>query len=301
MSCAPQSLDDGASDLGASTSSLNLRRSNLSGKVTQLNVNAIRPEFDRSTLPPVSARYLDVLKDTLDLNARLTPRIASNSMPNLPTRAAEPTAAPAQGDSALASARRSSLHHPLVMKQGKKKKKADKGVGGGGALVNGFSESDDFMSQNTDLSEEFLEAATGFEKRHQKYMDSARELLERCPGHGSMTHSNSFDQVVQYVRRNRFFVNEKLSFNQVERKKRRQQRAAWKAEESVWAPRGAGKGGAGAYGLFETSDSMEPMFELDWSMAKNSHGLERVIAKTKAVGHIAAVQPCSSGRVVAAV
>jgi len=85
-----------------------------------------------------------------------------------------------------------------------------------------------------------------------------------------------FDQSLNDLRRNRYFVDEKYDpFKPPPSTKSFKvkiiRRTKWKVENSpVWGNRGA---------YFETDEMMRKMFECDWNLARQSHGLEKLIIK----------------------
>ncbi|KAL1530160.1 hypothetical protein AB1Y20_001076 [Prymnesium parvum] len=140
------------------------------------------------------------------------------------------------------------------------------------------------------LDEKAAKAAQLFDERHQRAKNRALHVSKKA-GRGSDERLlRCFEQSLNEVRRNRFYVDEEYNpfsdFNEDAVQNIRTQQPLlhrrWVCDaNSIWAAR-AKK--SNSKSIYETDESLRSMFNVDWEFVHQSHGLEKYIRQLDASG-----------------
>ena len=161
-----------------------------------------------------------------------------------------------------------------------------------------------------DATVAIVKALNDFNSRHTRNADGAVHLLGRMDvdeGPPSLQTSprltREYGFALDAVRRNRFWVEKPSPSDAPKLSKkaaRRRQVRRWDIDTSIWAPRrsrlvlGASASASAEVAAsqrqwsdyFESAECLQPMFERDWFLAINGHGLSKLIQQHDETGHI---------------
>ena len=146
---------------------------------------------------------------------------------------------------------------------------------------------DGIGDESSSDDDEVIKARVCFNRRHKQHSGAARAVLAsfgdiKSPrganGVGPVT-ARCYEQSLREVRRNRLWIHQPLATHhpasevRVAPKGRRQQ---WHIGKSIWHPR---KVSGNSRDYYE-HNAIDDLFQLDWVVAAQSHGLDRAIART---------------------